>query len=133
MSQTNEPHVKKSSCSYCGDAPISHTLSFLESFIAVPLDNHTKKIIKYVPNFVKKFVDFIPEFLFKTLAFLKLVKFSSDIEKANNFRSKIIWEEARRIRIIMQQVIFFGKPLDYYRAMLKIKDQRRVISMNSRE
>lgn len=118
MPEANEPSVKKSSCSYCGDAPINHALSFLENLIAVTIEIHAVKFIKYVPGFVKNFVDLIPKFLFETLALFKLVKFSSDINKANTFRSRVIWKEAERREIIMEQVIFMGKSLDYYRTML---------------
>lgn len=127
----NEPHVKKSSCSYCGDAPINHTFSFLESFVSITLDNNAKKFLKYVPFFVKDFADLVPEFLFRTLTFLKLARFSGDIDKANTFRSKIIWEEAKKRGIIMEQVIFLGKPLDQYRAMLQIKNKRKFFYFES--
>lgn len=131
MSQINEPSVKKSSCSYCGDAPINHFFSFLESMVSITLDNYAKRIIKYVPFFVKDFVDLIPEFLFRTLAFLKLASFSKDIDKANTFRSKIIWEEAKKRGIIMEQVIFLGKPLDQYRAKLKFKNETKFFYFES--
>ena len=121
----NEPHTKKSSCSYCGDAPINHPFSFWESMIAITLDKYAKKFIKYVPFFVKDFADLVPEFLFRTLAFLGFVEFSGDINKANSFRSRIIWEEAKKRGIIMEQVIFRDKPLDFYRAMLKIKNKSK--------
>ncbi len=127
----NEPSVKKSSCSYCGDASISHFFSFLESVVSITIDNNARKFLKYVPFFVKDFVDLIPEFLFRTLAFLKLAEFSGDIEKANNFRSKIIWEEAKKRGIIMEQVIFLGKPLDQYRAFLKIKNKDKFFYFES--
>ncbi len=131
MLQPNEPHVKKSFCSYCGDAPINHTNSFLESIVSITLDNHARKFIKYVPSFVKDFVDLVPEFLFRTLVFFKLAKFSSDINKANTFRSRIIWEEANKRGIIMEQVVFLGKPLDQYRALLKIKNQNNYFYFES--
>ena len=118
----NEPFVKRSFCSYCGDAPVNHFLYFLDSFISDTLDSQAIKIIKYVPGFIKNFADLIPRYLFETLAFLKLVKFSSDINKARTFRSKVIWEEAERRGIKMKQVVFRGKPLDYYRAMLNGKN-----------
>ncbi len=129
--RTNEPHAKKNFCSYCGDALINHTLSFLESLVAITLETHAVKIIKYVPGFVKDFVDLIPGFLFETLSFFKLVEFSLDIDKANTFRSRVIWEEAKKRGIIMEQVIFLGKPLDYYRATLKIKGKNKKIYFES--
>ncbi|MFA6076936.1 MAG: hypothetical protein WC735_02570 [Candidatus Paceibacterota bacterium] len=121
MLQANEPHVKKSSCSYCGNAPINHSLSFLESMVAITIDNHAKKFIKYVPSFIKDFVDLVPKFLFSTLIFLRFAELSEDITKANNFRSRIIWEEAQKRGIAMKQVIFLGKPLDFYCAVLNGK------------
>lgn len=121
-SENQEPKIKSTFCSYCGDAPINHTFSFLESLVTITLDNNAVKLIKYVPSFVKSFVDLIPGFLFETLSFFKLAKFSSDINKANTFRSKIIWEEARKRGIIMEQVIFMGKPLDHYRTKINGKN-----------
>ena len=121
MEIENGPSIKKSYCSYCGDASINHTFRFLDSFISIPIDTHGIKIFKYVPSFAKNFADSIPYFLFGTLSIFKLIKFSSDIDKANTFRSKIIWEEAKRRGIIMEQVIFMGKPLDYYRAVINGK------------
>src|SRR3989338_5722703 len=125
MSQINEPHVKQSSCSYCGDAPINHTFSFIESWVAFNVEAHLVKPIKIFPNLLKDLVDLIPVFLFETLALLKMTKFSSDINKANTFRSKIIWEEAKKRGILMEQVIFFGKPLDQYRLIFKNKNKKK--------
>ncbi len=122
MSHINEPHTKRSSCSYCGDAPLNHALSFTESLISITLDNHFKRFFKYVPSFLKNFVDAFPGLLFRTLEFFKLVKFSKDINKAKTFRSRIIWEEAEKRGIVMEQVIFSGRPLDFYRTKLNDKD-----------
>ena len=131
MSQINGPSVKEGSCSYWGDAPINHTLSFLESIIDITLDNHAKKFLKYVPSFIKNFADLVPKFLFETLVFFKITEFSGDISRANNFRSRIIWEEAKKRGILMEQVIFFGKPLDQYRALLKIGNKNKYFYFES--
>ena len=125
MLSMNKLALKKNTCSYCGESPINHYFAFLESAIFFNLDNHVKKFIKYVPSFVKDFVDLVPEFLFKTLVFVKIAKFSNDIDKANTFRSRIIWEEAKKRDILMEQVIFLGKPLDQYRALLKIRNKSK--------
>lgn len=121
----NELTVKKITCVYCGEAPINHNFSFIESTIFYNLDNHAKFLLKYFPFFVKHFVDLIPKFLFESLAFLGLVRFSNDIDRSNTFRSKVIWEEAKKRNIVMEQVIFLGKPLDQYRALIKIKGNVR--------
>lgn len=114
----NEPKpkkIKKGACSYCGDASINHTISFFESAIANTIDKQIFKLNKHVPKFVKNSSEHVPLFLFETFAFLKLVKFSTDIDKAHTFRSRVIWEEAQRRGIPMEQVIFMNKPLDFYR------------------
>ena len=118
----NETAIKKNTCSYCGEAPVNHTLYFFEKLISSPFDSHATTLIKYTPSFVKNFVDLIPGFLFETLFFLKLVKFSSDIEKVNTFRSRVIWEEANRRGIQMEQIIIGKRPLDWYRAKVDGKN-----------
>jgi len=52
---------------------------------------------------------------------LKFSKLSGDINQAKTFRSRVIWEEAKRRGIDMKQLIMFGKPLDQYRARLNGK------------
>lgn len=123
MNQINEPQSKKSSCPYCGDAPVSHFFYFIDSIMINTLDIYARKITKhfFIPSFFKKIADFFPVFLFESFGFLKLVKFSSDINKVKTFRSRVIWEEAKRRGIKMEQVILFGKPLDYYRAYINSK------------
>ena len=113
--------VKKNTCFYCGEAPLNHGLSFFESMVSITIDNHAERFIKYVPSFVKDFVDSVPKLLFNTLVFFKIAKFSKDINKANTFRSRIIWEEAKKRGIEMEQVIFLNRPLDFYRAKLNNK------------
>jgi len=122
MQKANEPSVKKGLCSYCGDASINHAFSIFDNFIEVFFDTRAKKFNKYIPDFLKKFADFVPIFIFKLSAVFGLVKFSSDISKANTFRSKIIWEEAIRRGIKMEQIILWGRPLDHYRAKIHGKN-----------
>ncbi len=120
MAKINEPQKKKSSCSYCGDAPVNHSFYFFDSILSITLDNYIRKIARHIsaPKTVSRFVDTIPTILFETFEFFHLVRFSVDIEKARTFRSRIIWEEAKRRGIRMEQVILFGQPLDHYRAFM---------------
>ncbi|MGH7250170.1 MAG: hypothetical protein ACREGC_04285, partial [Minisyncoccia bacterium] len=111
-----EPKTKKSKCSYCGDAPVNHTLYYIDSLISVTLDNHITKVARSAPNFLKRFADWLPIFIFKSLVFVKLARLSEDINKARTFRSRVIWEEAQKRGIKMEQLIIFNQPIDYYRA-----------------
>ena len=122
MQQVSELFPKKSTCSYCGEAPVNHTFYFFEKLISFPFDSHTATVIKYTPCFVKNFVDRIPVFLFRIFVILKLGHFSSDINKANSSRSRIIWEEANRRGIQMEQIIIGERPLDWYCARVNGKN-----------
>ena len=48
----------------------------------------------------------------------RLARFSQDSSKAISGRSQLIWQEAERRGIRMEQIIMFGKPLEQYRARL---------------
>ena len=113
-----EPKAKQGKCDYCADAYVPHALSYFEGLVSVLLDSRAGSLTRHAPDFLKKFVDLIPIFMFHFFAFFGLAKFSTDVEKAKNFRSKLIWEEAVRRGIQMEQVILWGRPLDFYRAKI---------------
>jgi cyanophycin synthetase len=108
----------KRKCSYCGDAQVNHKLYYLESIISSAFESHMAGVTRHAPDFLKDFASFIPVALFKVLIKLKLAHFSLDIEKACSFRSRVIWEEANRRGIPMEQIILGKRPLDWYRAVL---------------
>ena len=118
MSDTLEPHRKVSKCIYCGDASVPHTLYFFSSLPSVVFDTHVIKTTKHAPSFVRDFVEWLFVFLFEVLRFLHISKLSDDISLAKTFRSRVIWDEAKRRGIDMKQVIVLGKPLDLYRTRM---------------
>lgn len=129
-----EPHSKKSSCPYCGDAPVSHKLLYFGNLISTVVDAHIASVARHAPNWIKNLADWFSSFTFRTFAFFHLAHFSSDTELANTFRSRVIWEEAIRRGIPMQQLILFKKPIDYYRAKLntaKTKGKAKYIYFHS--
>ncbi len=115
VSNIPEPHRKKSNCIYCGDAYVPHTLYYIMSFFSVTFDNHVIQTTRKAPDFIRKFVDWLLMATFEASVFLKISKLSDDIDKAKTFRSRVVWEEARRRGIDMKQLVMFGKPLDQYR------------------
>ncbi len=78
-------------------------------------------IIKYSPSFLINFADEIPIIIFKILVALRLGHFSTDLDKAVSFRSRVMWEEANRRGILMNQVIIGKKPLEWYYARVNGK------------
>jgi cyanophycin synthetase len=113
-----EPSQHLSECPYCANAPTNHKVSYISSVLSILFDPHITWVANLAPKFLKKFVDFVPSVLMPVLNILGIVKFSDDIEKSVTFRSRVVWEEARRKGIVMQQVIVFGKPIESHRALI---------------
>lgn len=121
MEKFSEPHSQKGSCSYCGDAPVSHIIFYFVSLVSGNIDNHVLKVAKHAPEILRVFVDWMILCSFEMFLFLKLARLSSDIDLARTFRSRVIWEEAKRRGIEMKQLILFGAPLDQYCARINGK------------
>lgn len=114
-----EPKQIKSDCQYCANAPTNHKMSYFGSILSINVDPFFGTMTKFAPKFLKRFVDWLPSLFFPIFNLFHIVKFSSDIEKANTFRSRVIWEEANRRGLQMEQIIMFGRPIEFYRARLK--------------
>lgn len=112
MSQKEQKEI----CAYCGDAPVNHGFYKIGNFFSSIVDSHIISTTKHAPKFLKDFAGFVPVILFNAFEKLKIGRFSDDIEKANSFRSKVIWEEAKKRGIKMEQIIIGKKPIDWYRA-----------------
>ncbi len=117
----SEPSRRKIVCVYCADAPVNHRLHYVISALAVAFDTQMLKVTRRAPDFLRRFVDWLLNVFFEILLFLRLAKLSDDIELAKTFRSRVIWEEARKRGIEMKQYIMFGKPIDQYRTRLNGK------------
>jgi hypothetical protein len=112
----------KKACSACGVNKVNHKLIFFLAFLDELVD---KLSYIYSPIFSVgrnvKIKALINKFLFNLLYCLNIVRYDLDINKVQNGRSKLIWEEAIRREIEIKQVLIFGKPIDYFRAKINGK------------
>lgn len=63
--------------------------------------------------------------------FLKILKTQADIQKCKAPRAKVLWEEAIKRGIVMQELLLFGKPFDVYIAESqesRVKSQKFIFS-----
>ena len=120
MSNTQKHIAKISECSACGTAPVNHKLFYYESIIDEVLDAVSKTLFGWAKisgespitdKFMGGFVG-----LFNILG---LATYSDDISLVASGRSELIWREANKRGIHMQQIIMFKKPLEQYRAKIQ--------------
>jgi len=114
----NEPRPKKSNCPYCGDADVNHLASFIEGCLSSAADWAASVTGYRFPSFFERLADKFPEIIFSFLSFIKVARFSGDINKVASYRSRIVWEEANRRNIKIEQAIIGNYPLEFYRAHL---------------
>lgn len=109
---------KNLKCQYCGDAYVSHELTYMSCFLGMIMDPSMYFVVSRAPKFLKRFVDWLLGFIFDCLVFFGLAYLSDDIEKARSLRSKVIWQEAKNRGINMKQLVVFGKPTEAYKVVI---------------
>lgn len=111
----------KNKCQYCGDAFVSHELTYFSCFLGMLLDPSMYFVVDKAPNFLKRFVDWFLGFIFDCLVFFGFATLSSDIEKAKSLRSKVVWQEAKRRGLVVKQLVVMGKPTEAYKVWIRGK------------
>ena len=95
----NEPRPKKSNCPYCGDADVNHLASFIEGCLSSATDWAASVTGYRFPSFFERLADKFPEIIFSFLSFIKVARFSGDINKVASYRSRIFFEKTRPRKI----------------------------------
>ncbi len=120
--QLPEPQARhgETACPYCGDSPIRHFETFVSESIASAANQWLsfpgmRALHGFVDRVSLGFARFFI-FLFRAIG---AASFSRDILRARTLRSALIWREARRRGIAMEQCIAWGKPTEWYRARLR--------------
>lgn len=115
----------KNSCSACGTSPVNHHFLFVLSVMEETLGRATDKIFFFAHT--KRWQDisiFVEKTLYIIFGFFGVVSYNQDIELALTGRSKLIWQEARKRGIYMEQVRIFGKLIEFYRARIPENDNK---------
>ncbi len=110
---------KKPPCAACGTSPVNHRLMFVTEVIDGIFDKTVGLLFgwMHIPR-EGRLANAVTRGFVGTFWFFGLARFDTDIEKAASGRSKLIWEEAARRGIRMQQIVMFGKHLEQYRAKI---------------
>lgn len=115
---------KRGKCAACNDSPVAHLPTYISSSIEAWLSDNS--VSRFAANTLfyrlrSAIADVALAVFIEGALFLRIASVSHDTEKACTYRSQVVWEEARRRGIMMEQVIIFGRPTEIYRARLGTK------------
>lgn len=117
------PHEYKESkggCSDCGNSPVNHLEHYVANTLAVWSAESAYRggFLSRVTDVLGRLFDIVEQPFLRALAHMPGAAFSTDVSRAATYRSQVVWEEAQRRGIQMEQLILFGKGTEIYRAML---------------
>ncbi len=120
------PHEYKerpSSCPDCGNSPVNHFESYISHTLAVWSSRSARKERAGMYGRLRGASDWLyvrlERIFFWILTHLPGSRFGADPGAARTYRSQVIWEEAARRGIKMEQLIFFTLKTDIYRAYIR--------------
>ncbi|MEK7140773.1 MAG: hypothetical protein AAB815_03235 [Patescibacteria group bacterium] len=109
-------------CSACGTSIVNHRFIFISNLLEEIIGNVGDKFFNFTSiDKWQKTAFFVEKIFYALFSLLGIVRYSSDVEKALTGRSKLIWEEAQRRSIPMEQIVIWGKYIDHYRARINEK------------
>lgn len=118
----HEYKEKPGACTDCGNSPVNHFEHYVSNTLAVWTADALVRDRGLHASLVKwsgRLFDAVEQFLVKTLAAMPFARFSRDVSRATTYRSQVIWEEAARRGIEMEQLVLFGRHTEIYRARMR--------------
>lgn len=110
---------KKESCSACGTSPVNHTFLFIDNLLNETLGKIMATLFNTYNN--RRLTRYVEIVMFLFLRMIGMLRFNTDISKVASGRSELIWIEARKRGIKMDQIKIFNKYIDNYRAFINGK------------
>lgn len=120
----HENKERPGACADCGNSPVNHLEAYVTQTVAVwasgtSPDGRERPIRRFVERVGGRIFDSIVPHVLAFMVRLPGVTLAHDPEHAASYRSQVIWEEAARRGIRMEQLVFFGLRSDIYRAFLR--------------
>ncbi len=118
------PHEYKEhvgSCIECGNSPVNHLSTYLTHTFAVwssRSPDGKQGIRRWFDAQVSLLAPHVDALVYGFFAVLPITRFSREVERAATYRSQVIWEEAERRGIRMEQMTLLGAYVDIYRARI---------------
>ena len=113
---------KKKSCTACGNNRTNHTLSWFSNTLSVLLEPIDKIVLG---SLLGRAADALLRYATRPYLYMLqkmwLISWNTDKEKALTKRSYVIWEEAEKRGVRMEQLVILKRPVEFYRAFVKNK------------
>jgi len=104
-------------CPYCGNNPVPHPFYYFSESLNIFLTPLRQALI-YNPlsRFIKSapITDSLEKFFLAIAEKLKIITRQPDAKLCKVRRAQVLWEEAEKRSIIMEELLLFGKPIDVY-------------------
>ncbi|KKQ86790.1 MAG: hypothetical protein UT09_C0026G0005 [Parcubacteria group bacterium GW2011_GWF2_38_8] len=114
--------ISTNTCSACGTSVMNHRFLFVSNFIEGTMGKVGDKFFDLTERKGwREIASFVEKTLYTIFYLLGVLRYNSDAEKALTGRSKIIWKEAERRSISMEQMVVFKKHIEFYRAKINGK------------
>ena len=115
----HEYKEKPGACMHCGNSPVNHfgqclsqSFGVWSSGTAGSEEGLRRKLTEWMDALFFR----IEPVIYACVAALPVTHFAHDPGRANTYRSQVVWEEAQRRGISMEQLTVFGKGTEIYRA-----------------
>lgn len=109
-------------CPMCGNSPVNHFQTYLSYTMSAWGAEAGRKIgwnpIRALRSFSGTLADRVEPLVYRGISRLPGSRFGSDPSQASTYRSQVVWEEAARRGITMEQLFLGKSKTDIYRATL---------------
>ncbi len=114
----HEYKEKPGSCADCGNSPVNHFGTYCSQTFSVWSSNRERDagLLHTVSRWGDVLFDRVEPYIYISAAALPFARFAHDPSRAATYRSQVVWEEARRRGIPMEQLTLFGAHTEVYRA-----------------
>lgn len=124
MMEMHEYKEKPGACAACGNSPVNHHVAFvfntLNAVFSVMSHRITgTRVLSALDTGARIMMETMDVIHTAVMQRIGAVRWGTDPQKARTYRSQVIWEEAARRGIRMEQMFLFGMASDVYRAHLR--------------
>lgn len=125
MSEFAEYKERPGACPYCGNSPTNHTLTYLTQTFATVMGAGIYRLskqqwFKKISILINLAINSLSRFHYYFSSWMSIVTFNAtNLSKAKSYRSQVVWEEAKRRGIEMEQILIYRKLTDIYRAKIQ--------------